>query len=195
MANIDKITPAKGKVGNVAVLHGSGLTGTTFIVKFGRATSPDAGNPGNSPDNIKCTIPAKDALDPAAVAVTVTIDGTPATVAAGVGFEYAEVANPPAIASVVDVVYDAGAFTLSFGLTGTGFVTANRQPEAGNAYVVDGDPNDGVDLRTMKGTVAAGATAERMDLSFNNVRMTGVYAAVVGFSDGSGAKSPSFQVG
>lgn len=137
MAKVDKITPKKGKVGHTAVLHGDGLGGGQIEVKFGRAQGGNPHNPGGSTQNIVVTVLTKDALDSGStVNVTVKIGGTAVGIPpAGISFDY-NVPLPEPVITGVFASHDSATARLTATLTGTDFVTAQRQPDSDNAYLL-----------------------------------------------------------
>jgi len=189
MASIAKMTPNKGKVGNTAVMHGSELTGNLFEVRFGRAQATDAVNPGNSSENIKCTVPNRNAQDPSPVNVTVKIDGVAVELPPeGLKFEYNVPLPEAEIREVTGIVYGTD-LKLAVTLNGLNFVNSQREPDTDNIFLVDVNGR----LRTVKGAILAGFTETRIQAEFSGVR-PGTFYVVAGFSDGAGATSPSFEV-
>jgi hypothetical protein len=187
-AKVEKVTPQKGKVGSTTVLHGSGLTGTHFVIKFGRTEASGAANPGNSSDNIKCEVPAKDARDPSPVQITIVIDGVPAELPpGGLTFEYNVPLPEPMITGVVGVTH-APDLAVNLSLEGENFVTPQRQPDAANIYLVGLE-----DQPTVQGLVES-FTEATLTASFSEVLLAGMYQIVAGFTDGAGATSPPFMV-
>lgn len=175
-AEVTKITPSKGKVGNTAVIHGSALSGSGFVVKFGQSQVQDV-KPLND-KAIRITIPNRHAIDANPVKVTVTIDGNPAT--GDLEFLYDPSGPEPIIESVYPPEAEVGAI---IGLTviGTDFMTPQgRMPDQVFLFGPE----------TIQGFVIGEATATSFNAEFPPAAIPGIYLIVVGFSDGSGASHP-----
>lgn len=131
MATVDDITPPNGKVGNQAVIHGSGFRGSSsIVVKFGHAAGGNPTNAGNSDINIKVDVPDHSSSDGNPVVVQLFLNGSTTPVSGStLTFTYKDVpigAPPaPALDPVPSPILQGQAVTL----TGSGFrnasVTAN----------------------------------------------------------------------
>ncbi|UCE28722.1 MAG: IPT/TIG domain-containing protein [Candidatus Bathyarchaeota archaeon] len=178
-ANVDSITPSKGKIGNVAVIHGNGLKGGAIKVKFGSADPVPA---TASSDKVgKCTIPNKHATDPDPVPIKIFVDGV--LVSDDLTFEYDPAGPEPMITDFTPPEVMIGT-DFSIEIAGTNFMTPHgRIPDQ---IVLIGPEAIWGWHEVFSDT---GLTAK-----FPGATIPGEYEIVVGFSDGSGASAEGFRV-
>ena len=175
-SSVTRITPSKGKVGNTAVIHGSELTGSSVVVKFGQSEAQDV-KPLND-KAIKVTIPNRHATDPNPVKVTVTIDGASAT--GDLEFLYDPPGPEPAIEGVDPSEAQVGTI-IGVTVIGTDFTTPQgREP---NQIFLFGP-------ETIQGIIVGSSTATSFKAEIPPAAIPGVYLIVAGFNDGSGASYP-----
>src|SRR3972149_4836302 len=76
-ATVKRITPSRGQVGKVAIIHGEGLRGSSVTVEFGLAPATEVKAPNDRP--VRVRTPPQAPRDPGPlVLVTVYVDGIPA---------------------------------------------------------------------------------------------------------------------
>ena len=174
------ITPSKGKVGNVAVIHGTGFDGGAVTVTFGRAEAKDVKVPNNK--TVKVTIPAKDVRDPDPVPVKVTVDGV---LAGEVPFSYKIIGPEPQITAFIPWGVPAG-MEFDLEIVGTDFTTQQgRKPD--QVLLVGPD--------TIWGSVIADSSTDTaFTAAFPLAAIIGSYEILVGFTDGSGASAEGFEI-
>jgi hypothetical protein len=183
-ATVNKITPGKGKVGNTAVVHGSGFSGGVVTVKFGRSLAHDVVVPGGADRLIRLKVPLRDALDPNPVNVTVLVNGVPAE-GATLTFEYNPAGLQPVINSIDPSVVPPNV-PFSVTVLGDNFTTnTGRAPS--QVYLIQSD-------FVQQGFLSGGHTGSAFSANFQPIGPLGFYELVVGFSDGSGASLYGFQV-
>jgi hypothetical protein len=141
MVTVDRLTPAKGGVGNTLVIHGSGFAPNTVAVKFGSRACDDI-QVTPSGRQVTVNIPVKYAFDPNPVLVEVYVNGVKVDPSVGppLKFEYNPAGELPRIddfqfssnaiiiPSSPKVIYANMQFDVTF--KGDNFVTGPRTVSA-----------------------------------------------------------------
>jgi len=194
MPTIDRMTPTKGKTGEVAVIHGTGFkegqVAAGVTIMFGTILTIPAGNiEVQSGQVIRLTIPEvpvdrRTPTDPslAPLKVTVTMEGK--SVAREFVFQF-DPAGPQPVVDGAGGAYDASQNVLLVDVVGRSFTTpGTRKPV--QAFLVDYGASGNVTEAT--------DTALKASISMMTDPRGSELWILLGFSDGSAARTPPFVV-